>query len=206
MFGFLKAKRTRKTIIPIYRDFDRSQLPAATMFIEPTPMSLIITFRPALSESDAKSILGTVGLNILDYYVDGEEPGEVFYKKIEIRDAGLQPGFAEYRDAMAGMERDYARSERLIREENEIVLKQVGNLRGDDFLKDVKEYIGAGDGYILLSLSKGKAGVRQEVDTVDNSIKYEWVRQSCGPCGDDYYGDIYIHVVAGIYLKINFQC
>ena len=153
-----------------------------------------------VDQLNAGGIRGTAGNGEVDIVPIGDSVREAIRIAVKDKLADLKL------DAFIGMENFYVEAAVKEAAHNEAVLDQVKNLRGDDFYAAVLKYIEEGDGFISFSLSNGKAGERQECGRPGDTIQYEWVNQSCGPCGDDYYGDVYIHVIAGIYLKIYFQC
>lgn len=74
----------------------------------------------------------------------------------------------------------------------------------DDFIKDIYECIEECEGGFDFEIVEKPKGDSQE--EYYRFIKHIWVDQSCGVCGDDYYGEVYIPLPDNKYLQFSYQC
>lgn len=74
----------------------------------------------------------------------------------------------------------------------------------DDFIKDIYECVEECDGGYDFKIVDNPCGDFQEEGW--DFIKHIYVDQSCGVCGDDYYGEVYIPLPENKYLQFSYQC
>lgn len=110
----------------------------------------------------------------------------------------------QFNQAMDAMNDYYAKeSEKQAKNEKEVfyILKQT---LCEDFITDIHDCINDCEGGYDFIIVDKPCGDFQEENY--DFIKHIYVDQSCGYCGDDYYGEVYIPLPNNKYLQFSYQC
>jgi len=109
----------------------------------------------------------------------------------------------QFNDAMCAMNDYYIEeAERQSKNVKEI-FSELAGMVCEEFVKDIKDCITDCEGgydFEIVDLPRG------DKQTENYSfIKHIYIDQSCGCCGDDYYGEVYIPLPDNKYLQFSFQ-
>ena len=109
----------------------------------------------------------------------------------------------QFNEAMVAMHEYYAEEAKRQSKNYKDIFSELAGMVCEDFIKDINDCIEDCEGGFDFKIVDLPCGDRQ----VENYefIKHIYVDQSCGICGDDYYGEVYIPLPEDKYLQFSYQ-